>query len=75
MTPNECAILIAWYRREYKRRTDALRRGASNIDWLTPEYRVSRTEIQSFADSAGIALNVNDWREFQLQLNNMRKPK
>jgi len=73
MTEAELGSLAAWYRREYRRRTEALLDGEINIDWLVPEYRVTRTEIQQHAEAVGICMDVNDWVELFHFINNRKE--
>ena len=73
MTEAELGSLAAWYRREYRRRTEALRNGEFNIDWLVPDYRVTRVEIAAHAASIGIELDANDWIELFYYINERRE--
>ena len=60
MNNEQLEKLSKWYRDEFKRRTVAIKKGKAKIDWLVPEYRVSRTEVESYAESIGIKLNADD---------------
>lgn len=46
--------LIAWYKAEYKRRTDLLDRDQGQIDWLDPGTRVSFSEVWAKAEELGV---------------------
>lgn len=47
--PEWATRAAAWYRKEWERRTEAIRDGQStNIDWLDPEYRICWSEVQHF---------------------------
>lgn len=60
MTDDQLDLLAAWYRSEYRRRTKAVEAGGANIDWLVPEYRVSRTEVVAYAESIGVTMDAQD---------------
>lgn len=60
MTDEQLEKLSKWYRDEFKRRTEAIKDDSAKIDWLVPEYRVSRTEVVAYAESIGIQMSVDD---------------
>lgn len=49
--------LVAWYRAELARRTQAVEAGTAPIDWVEPEHRITRSELVAKADALGIHLN------------------
>lgn len=53
-----------WAVDEYKRRTQEIERGVVNIDWATPEYRVSWTEIITKAVEFGITVDAVTLRQW-----------
>jgi hypothetical protein len=64
--------LAQWYRQEYQRRTEAVKEGTAKIDWIVPDYRVSRTEVESYAASIGIDMNAQDSIDLFHYLNQSR---
>ena len=48
--------LVKWERREYRRRSRLLRLGhpQAQIDWVSPEYRVTWSEVCAKADELGL---------------------
>jgi hypothetical protein len=60
VTDDQLDKIAAWYRSEFKRRTEAIEAGGAKIDWLVPEYRVSRSEVVAYAESIGITMDAND---------------
>lgn len=60
VTQADLEKLAAWYRGEYDRRTEALEAGGGKLDWVAPEYRVSRTEVVAHAESIGIMMSAQD---------------
>lgn len=69
MTEAEMDQLGAWYKAEYRRRTEALKQGAGDYEWIAPEYRVTRTEVAAYADTIGIPMGVQDWIDLFHYLN------
>ena len=60
MTDAQLDQLARWYHSEYQRRTEAITDNIGKIEWLVPEYRVSRTEVTAYAQSIGIELDADD---------------
>lgn len=60
MTDEQLDLLSAWYRKEFRKRSKAVKDGTAQIEWLVPEYRVSRTEVAAYAESIGITMNAQD---------------
>ena len=73
MTGEEMQALTIWYRQEFQRRTRALKNGNANIDWLVPEYRVSRIEVAAYAEKIGIHVGVQDWIDLFHHINDRKE--
>ena len=58
----DLAKAIAWADAEFARRTKAIEDGVVKLDWLVPEYRVTVTEILSYADHAGLTIDPLELR-------------
>ena len=56
--------LINWAAVEFDRRTQLLREGEGQIDWIDPGTRVSWTEIVERARDLGITMNVVELRHW-----------
>jgi hypothetical protein len=69
MTEEQLHHLATWYRNEYKRRTQALKAGAGQYEWIAPDYRVTRVEVAAYAASVGIDVGVQDWIDLFHYLN------
>lgn len=50
------AMLIVWFRKEFKRRSEAVRRGDADIEWVDERNRVTWSEIVAQAR----LLEIND---------------
>ena len=69
MTEAEMDLLGTWYKTEYRRRTEALKAGAGQYEWIAPAYRVTRVEVAAYAESIGIEVGVQDWIDLFHYLN------
>ena len=74
MTEDQLDKLAVWYRSEFKRRTEAIKTSnTGTIDWLVPDYRVSRTEVVAYAESIGIVMDAQDNVQLFHYLNNRKE--
>ena len=63
MTPNQVR-LVAWIELEFLRRTLAVRRGGTSLDWAGTDHWVSFPEIQIQAKELGLQETGDQLREW-----------
>lgn len=75
ITREQAEALARWYRAERAKRTEAVRNGTAKWDWIVPQYRVSFTEVQAYADSIGISLHPTDRIELDAAIKRLGRKK